>query len=239
MKIAFVIPARYKSSRFPGKPLKKILGIPMLLRTYKQCLKAVGKEDLFVATESQKIINFCKINDIQFCLTSKNCLTGTDRVAEFSKKKKYTNFINIQGDEPIFNPQDLLKVLRQTKKNPNLVLGGFCRIRNKSDYFSPNIPKIVLDKNNYLLYMSRASIPFGKTNKFQKSFRQVCIYSYPKKKLNIFYKRKTKPNLEKIEDLELLGFLENNIKVKMIKLSDKSISVDHPSDIKKVEKKLR
>ena len=72
MKIAFVIPARYKSSRFPGKPLKKILGIPMLLRTFKQCEKAVGKKDLFVATENKKIVKFCKKNKIQYCLTSKN-----------------------------------------------------------------------------------------------------------------------------------------------------------------------
>ena len=171
MKIAFVIPARFKSKRFPGKPLKKILGIPMLLRTYRQCVKAVGKKDLFVATDSKNITNFCKTNNMQYCLTSEKCLTGTDRVAEFSKKKNYTNFINIQGDEPIFNPKDLRKILNETKKNPNFVLGGFCKIKKKADFFNPNIPKIVIDKKNYLLYMSRASIPGNK----KKNFRMPSV----------------------------------------------------------------
>ena len=110
MKIAFVIPARYKSSRFPGKPLKKILGIPMLLRTPNNV-----KKDLFVATENKKIV--AVKNRIQYCLTSKKCLTGTDRIAEFAKKFKYSNYINIQGDEPIFNPKDLKKIVHETKKN--------------------------------------------------------------------------------------------------------------------------
>ena len=239
MKIGFVIPARFASSRFPGKPLAKIKGVPMLLRTYKQCVKAVGHKDLYVATDSKKIIEFCKKNKIKFCLTSKKCLTGTDRVAEFSKKVNYSNYINIQGDEPLFNPKDLKKLLNETKKNPHLVLGGYCKIKNKNDYFNLSIPKVVFNEKNYLLYMSRSPIPGNKKNKFTKGFRQVCAYSYPKKTLDIFYKRKKKPFLEKFEDLELLGFLEKSIKIKMIEMSNKSISVDHPEDIKKVVKKLK
>ena len=239
MKIAFVIPARYKSSRFPGKPLKKILGIPMLLRTFKQCEKAVGKKDLFVATENKKIVKFCKKNKIQYCLTSKKCLTGTDRIAEFAKKFKYSNYVNIQGDEPIFNPKDLKKIVHETKKNPNLVLGGYCKIKKKSDFLNTSIPKIVFDKKKFLLYMSRSPIPGSKKKNFRKAFRQVCIYSYPRYMLHTFYKRKSKLLLENIEDLELLGFLENQIRVKMIKMSNKSISVDHPSDVKKIEKIIK
>ena len=87
MKFAYVIPARYKSSRFPGKPLKKILGKPMLLRTYHRCVRAVGKKNLFIATDDKKIVKFCIKNNLKYLLTSKKCLTGTDRVAEFSQKR--------------------------------------------------------------------------------------------------------------------------------------------------------
>tara|TARA_B100001057_G_scaffold468074_1_gene526885 strand:+ start:145 stop:867 length:723 start_codon:yes stop_codon:yes gene_type:complete len=239
MKIGFVIPARFASSRFPGKPLAKIKGVPMLLRTYRQCAKAVGHKDLYVATDSKKIIEFCKKNKIKYCFTSSKCLTGTDRVAEFSKKKNYRNYINIQGDEPIFNPKDLKKLINETKKNPHLVIGGYCKIKNKNDFFNPNIPKVIFNEKNHLLYMSRSPVPGNKKNKFIKGYRQVCVYSYPKKTLNVFYKRKNKPFLEKFEDLELLGFLEKSVKVKMIEMSNSSISVDHPEDIKKVEKKIK
>ena len=240
MKIAFVIPARYNSKRLPGKPLKKILGVPMLLRTVKQCLKLVKRKDLFVATDHIKISELCKKNNINVVIVKKKCLTGTDRVAQFSKiKKNYTHYINIQGDEPIFNPLDLKKMIKFTKKNPKYVYGGYCNITNKLDFNNNSIPKIVLNNKSDLLYTSRAGIPANKNNKFIKGFRQVCIYSFPKKMLKIFNSISKKSFLENIEDLELLRFVENNINVKMIKMSDKSVSVDLPEDIKKVERILK
>jgi len=240
MKIAFVIPARYNSKRLPGKPLKKILGVPMLLRTVKQCLKLVKRKDLFVATDHIKISELCKKNNINVVIVKKKCLTGTDRVAQFSKiKKNYTHYINIQGDEPIFNPLDLKKMIKFTKKNPKYVYGGYCEITNKLDFNNNSIPKIVLNNKSDLLYTSRAGIPANKKNKFIKGFRQVCIYSFPKKMLKIFNSISKKSFLENIEDLELLRFVENNINVKMIKMSDKSVSVDLPEDIKKVERILK
>jgi len=240
MKIAFVIPARYNSKRLPGKPLKKILGVPMLLRTVKQCLKLVKRKDLFVATDHIKISELCKKNNINVVIVKKKCLTGTDRVAQFSKiKKNYTHYINIQGDEPIFNPLDLKKMIKFIKKNPKYVYGGYCNITNKLDFNNNSIPKIVLNNKSDLLYTSRAGIPANKNNKFIKGFRQVCIYSFPKKMLKIFNSISKKSFLENIEDLELLRFVENNINVKMIKMSDKSVSVDLPEDIKKVERILK
>ncbi len=240
MKIAFVIPARYNSKRLPGKPLKKILGVPMLLRTVKQCLKLVKRKDLFVATDHIKISELCKKNNINVVIVKKKCLTGTDRVAQFSKiKKNYTHYINIQGDEPVFNPLDLKKMIKFTKKNPKYVYGGYCNIANKLDFNNNSIPKIVLNNKSDLLYTSRAGIPANKNNKFIKGFRQVCIYSFPKKMLKIFNSISKKSFLENIEDLELLRFVENNINVKMIKMSDKSVSVDLPEDIKKVERILK
>ena len=242
MKIAFVIPARYKSKRLPGKPLKKILGVPMLSRTVSQCLKVIDKKDLFVLTDNQKISNFCKSININCFVINKKSLTGTDRVAHFAninKSKKYSNFINIQGDEPVFNPVDLKKIIKSTKRNPRLIYGGYCKIREKNDYINSSIPKVVVSKNEDLMYMSRAGIPSNKKKKFIQGYRQVCIYSFPKKSLKIFLSFKKKSFLENLEDLELLRFVENGIKVKMLKLSDQSISVDLPRDIKKVEKFLK
>ncbi len=240
MKIAFVIPARFKSKRFPGKPLKNIMGVPMLIRTANQCLKVISRKDLFVATDDSRISNLCKKNNINSIIIKKRCLTGTDRVAFFSNiKKEYTNFINIQGDEPIFNPKDLNKIISYTKRNPNQIYGGYCKIVDQKDFLNPSIPKVVLSKKKDLLYMSRAGIPSNKKKKFTKALRQVCIYSFPKNYLNKFLLFKNKTLLENIEDLELLRFLENGISVKMISMSNWSISVDLPIDLKKVEKRIR
>ncbi len=240
MKIAFVIPARFKSKRFPGKPLKNIMGVPMIIRTVNQCLKVISKKDLFVATDDSRIGNLCKKNNINSIIIKKKCLTGTDRVAYFSKiKKEYTNFINIQGDEPIFNPKDLKKIISYTKRNPNQIYGGYCKIVDKKDFFSTSIPKVVLSKKGDLLYMSRAGIPSNKKEKFTKALRQVCIYSFPKNSLNKFLVFKKKTFLENIEDLELLRFIENGINVKMIRMTNISVSVDLPVDLKRVEKRIR
>ncbi len=113
-----VIPARFGSKRLPGKPLKKILGIPMIIRTSMQCLKVVKRSQLIVATDDKRIQKCCKKYSINSILTSKNCKTGTDRVAEVAKKIKARNYINVQGDEPIFNPDDLSKMLKESK-HPN------------------------------------------------------------------------------------------------------------------------
>ena len=236
-KIICIIPARFNSKRFPGKPLAKILGVPMLLRTYNQCLKVVNKDQIFIATDDNRIKNLCLKNNINFIITSKKCLTSTDRVVEISRKFKYKNFVNIQGDEPIFNPNDLKKIILATVKDPSFVYAGYCKIDDSNQYRDFSIPKLVFNKNNDLIYTSRASIPSNKKNKFHIGYRQVCLYSYPIKLLNKLNKKKSL--LEKLEDLELLRFLDSNIIVKMIKMSSRSISVDSPKDIKKVIKRIK
>ena len=239
MKLVCVIPARYKSKRLPGKPLKKILGVPMILRTVNRCLKVIKRENLFVATDDSRILNLCKKNRINTVLIKKKCLTGTDRVAQFAKIKNFSNYINVQGDEPILNTKDLKKIISYTKRNPNQVYGGYCKIKNKIDYKNPSIPKVIFDKNKSLFYMSRASIPSNKNLEFIKGYKQIGIYSFPKKALKKFNSVGKKTALEKMEDIELLRFLEMGINVKMIEMSDKSISVDLPKDIKKVTNILK
>ena len=182
-----VIPARFGSKRLPGKPLKKILGIPMVIRTSMQCLKVVKRSQLIVATDDRRIQKCCKKYSINSILTSKNCKTGTDRVAEVAKKIKVKNYINVQGDEPIFNPIDLKKMINHIKKNKNKILLGYTKIKNKINIRKKNIPKVVFDKNENLLYASRNPIPFVNSNKSCKSWRQVLVYSFPRSKILKFY----------------------------------------------------
>ena len=229
-----IIPARYNSIRLPGKPLINIKGIPMLIRTYNQCKKAVDKSKILVATDHKKIFKLCKKNNINTIMTSKKCLTGTDRVAEVAKKIKKKFYINVQGDEPLCNPHDIKKIISYAKKYPNNVINGFTEIKDLNLFNSPHVPKVIFKNNGDLIYMSRAPIPSNKKKLLIKAWRQVCIYSFPYKSLKVFSNFTKKTTLEKIEDLELNRFIEIGYKVKMIRLSNKSIAVDTRDDLKKV-----
>lgn len=233
-----IIPARFASKRLPGKPLKKILGIPMIIRTCMQCLKVVRKSQLIVATDDKRIQECCKKYFINSMLTSKKCKTGTDRVAEIAKKIKVKNYINVQGDEPIFNPVDLKNMIKQAKKNRNRVLLGYTKIQNKINANNRNIPKVVFDKNENLLYASRAPIPFTNIGKSTKFWRQVLVYSFPRVEILKFYKIKNKTFLEKKEDIEILRFLEIGSHVKLVKMTNKSHPVDTIKDLHQIEKFL-
>ena len=233
-----VIPARYNSSRLPGKPLIKIAGIPMIVRTYLQCIKVVNQKIVYVATDNVKIKKICEENQINVIMTNKNCLTGTDRIAEVAKKIKKKFYINIQGDEPICNIADIKKILLEAIKFPNEIINGYTEITDKKLFNSGNIPKVVFRNDGRLLYQSRAGIPTTKKKEFIKSWRQVCIYSLPYKKLLKFEKSK-KTFLESLEDCELNRFLELGFEVKMIKMSNKSKSVDTLNDVRILNRILK
>jgi len=234
-----IIPARYNSKRLPGKPLIDINGIPMVIRTFNQCKKAVPASKIIIATDDKRIQKICSKNGINSIITSKKCLTGTDRIAEVAKKIKKSFYINVQGDEPICNPKDIKKIVNFAKKNPNLIINGYTEIKDKEMFYSPNVPKVVFDKNEKLLYMSRAPIPSNKKQTFIKSWRQVCIYSFPYKSLKIYTSIKKKTTLELIEDLESNRFLELGYQVKMLKMSNKSVAVDTKEDLVKVRKLVK
>ena len=234
-----IIPARYNSKRLPGKPLIDINGIPMVIRTFNQCKKAVPASKIIIATDDKRIQKICSKNGINSIITSKKCLTGTDRIAEVAKKIKKSFYINVQGDEPICNPKDIKKIVNFAKKNPNLIINGYTEIKDKEMFYSPNVPKVVFDKNQKLLYMSRAPIPSNKKQTFIKSWRQVCIYSFPYKSLKIYTSIKKKTTLELIEDLESNRFLELGYQVKMLKMSNKSVAVDTKEDLVKVRKLVK
>ena len=239
-KIAIIIPARFKSSRFPGKPLAKILGKEMIIRVAKICQRAVGKKNVFIATDNLKIKKVCSNFNLNVILTSSNCASGTDRVFLASKKIKSKIIINVQGDEPMIKINDILKVIKFKKKNPNCVVCGYSSI-NPKEAKNVNVPKVVINNNNQIIYMSRSLIPGAKKNAIKRNFlKQVCIYAFNKMELKKFYnfKKKFSKN-EIVEDIEILRFLELDIPIKMVKVSGSSIAVDVKSDIKKVEKKLK
>jgi 3-deoxy-manno-octulosonate cytidylyltransferase (CMP-KDO synthetase) len=233
--IFLVIPARYMSSRLPGKPLINLCGIPMLIRTYNQCAKVLPPNKIAVATDDKRIAKICIDNKINFYMTSKKCLTGTDRVSEVAKLRKEKIYINVQGDEPIFNPKDLKKIILYSLKNPDKVLTGYTRIEKKVQIYSNSIPKVVFSQNNKLIYASRSAVPGNKSGITKKAWRQVCAYAYPKKELIKFSSLEHKTPLENEEDIEILRFLEIGIEVNVVKMSNQSISIDTQDDIKAFE----
>ena len=153
-----IIPARYDSKRLPGKPLLDIKGIPMIIRTFNQCSKVVPRSKILVATDDKRIKKICELNNIKTMMTSKKCLTGTDRIAEVAKKIKKEFYINVQGDEPICNPKDIRKIIEYAKKHPNQIINGFTEIKEKKQFYSTSIPKVVFDNDYNLMYMSNKSL---------------------------------------------------------------------------------
>ena len=241
MNVTLIIPARYNSSRFPGKPLAKILGKEMILRVLETCNKSLSKKKIFVATDNEKIRKFVKRKNFNVIMTPKSCRTGTDRVAEAAKKINSNIIINVQGDEPNINHNDIKKIISAKKKFPNHVICGYTQITKSESPKNLNLPKVVLNENSDLIYISRLPVPGSKNRKDAlKYYKQVCIYGFNKKQLFKFKKfGKKRSRLESREDIEILRFFELNIPIKMIRLSSSSIAVDIKSDIKKLEKYLK
>jgi len=233
-----VIPARYKSTRFPGKPIIDIKGIPMIIRVARAAEKAVGKENVYIATEDERISNVVDSYNYKVILTSDSCLTGTDRVAEASLELDSDIIVNVQGDEPMVNPDTILKVIEEKKKFPKSVITSISRFNSNKEFKNRNIVKFVFDNEKNLLYTSRSGIPGNKNDEFIFGYNHIAVYAFNKKELESFYRRgieNGKTELEWVEDIEILRFLEMNYNVKIVEVSDVGWSVDIPSDVEKVE----
>lgn len=234
-----IIPTRMDSKRLPGKFLIKILGKTILQRVWQQCCKALPQNQVYVATDSEKIKDHCNEKGMQ-CIMTGVCLTGTDRVAQAYLKlnKHYDTVINVQADEPLIEPGDILKVAEAFQNNRfSDVHCGMCEIKSANDFINPNIIKIVFNKNKKLLYASRAAIPYHQKSSFVKAYKQVCIYAFSPEDLLTFNNKKS--YLEYIEDIEILRFLEKGYDIKMVEVSNSSISVDVREDLIKVENAIK
>jgi len=230
-----LIPARYDSSRLPGKPLLEIDGKSILKRTFDRCNEVVESNKIIVLTDDTRILKHCNENKINCELTSRNCKTGTDRIAEYAFNKNYDFYLNVQGDEPIISPLDIEKMINASVENFGQILNGYAQIVNVDDFINSSVPKLVFDNNYNLMYISRSSIPFVKNFDSGDYYKQICVYAFPRKILIKVYKNK-KSKIEKKEDIEILRFLENNISVKMVKLSGESKAVDTRKDVIEVKK---
>lgn len=238
MRAIVVIPARYRSSRLPGKPLVDLCGKSLIQRTYEQCAKGFPPELVYVATDDDRVKTHCEGLGIKTLMTSADCLTGTDRVAEVARMVDADLYINVQGDEPIFNPADIAEVLAVARTCPGEVLNGVADIETEEQFRSPTIPKVVARPDGRLLYMSRGPIPTTKRFEFVKAWRQICIYAFTPPSLRDYSSVSAKTPLEAMEDIEILRFLELGYEVRMVPLSADSIAVDTPEDAERVRKFL-
>jgi 3-deoxy-manno-octulosonate cytidylyltransferase (CMP-KDO synthetase) len=242
MNTCIIIPSRYASSRFPGKALIDLCGKSMIYRVWKICCEAISSNDVYVATESELIKKHCDDQKINVIMTSDKCLTGTDRVAEAYEKlnKPYDVIINVQGDEPLIKPNNIISTIEGYKNSGRKVTCAMSKIYTKQEYFSPNVIKIVIDRQNNLLYASRSPIPGNKKMTFSISgdvYKQVCIYAFNSGQLK-FFRQAPQAYAEYHEEIEMLRFIECGYDIHMVEVDGSSISVDIPEDADRVRQIL-
>ena len=248
-RVLVVIPARWASSRFPGKPLANIAGIPMIQRVVTQANKANCASEVIVATDDLRISDFVQESGGTAIMTSAEHESGTDRVAEVARDRDCDIVVNVQGDEPLIPPQNIDQVIRSLVDDSSISVTSLrVLICNKSDLLNKNITKVVVDKFDSALYFSRAPIPWDRDSwpesmegiskvSSPRWFKHIGLYAYRKKFL-MEYSSMPKSPLEKIEKLEQLRILENGIPIKVVETKLDSIGVDSQADIKIIEKQL-
>jgi 3-deoxy-manno-octulosonate cytidylyltransferase (CMP-KDO synthetase) len=232
--VLVVIPARYKSTRLPGKPLVEIAGKPMILRTAERVLEVVPRDRMLVATDDQRIVDVCEAEGIPVALTADDHPTGTDRVAEIARRFPAKLYINVQGDEPVFPSEDILRIMEAVENDPDRTYIGYCEMSEEQWRDSKNI-KLLFGLDNQLTYIGRAQVPGSHDGAFRVGYRQVCIYAFPPEALRAFSEVDGRTPIEAIEDCEPVRFLELGLPISVVKLSADSISVDRPDDVAKVE----
>ncbi|KAJ6752070.1 hypothetical protein OIU85_002489 [Salix viminalis] len=242
-RVVGIIPARYASSRFEGKPLVNILGKPMIQRTWERAKLASILDHIVVATDDEKIAECCRGFGADVVMTSESCRNGTERCNEALQKldKKYDVVVNIQGDEPLIEPEIIDGIVKALQAAPDAVFSTAVTALKPEDAFDPNRVKCVVDNRGYAIYFSRGLIPYNKTGKVNPQFPYMLhlgIQSYDSKFLKIYPELQPTP-LQLEEDLEQLKVLENGYKMKVIKVDHEAHGVDIPEDVEKIETLMR
>ncbi len=238
MNIAAIIPARYDSSRFPGKSLEKISGISMIERVYRQVQRSEKFKKIIVATDSNLIAREVERFKGQFIMTSSDCSSGTERVWEVLKKSDFDAAINIQGDEPLISEELISEIYDCLDGEVFPVVTAAFFNSSVDDFNSMNVVKSVFDTKGRALYFSRSPIPGQQISEFKGFYQHVGIYGYTRDVLSSFFSL-PRSDMEKMERLEQLRFLYNGIDIHVLKTNYRSIGVDVPEDIKKIEKLLK
>jgi 3-deoxy-manno-octulosonate cytidylyltransferase (CMP-KDO synthetase) len=242
MKILGIIPARYASTRFPGKPLININGKSMIQRVYEQVVLSQSLNDVIVATDDKRIEEHVKSFGGNVFMTSNLHISGTERCNEVVEKIGNQNIdivINIQGDEPFINPNqiDALSDCFENEKNQIATLKK--KIINSSELYDNNVVKVISDNNDKAIYFSRLPIPFLRGIEKESwlicniHFKHIGIYAYRKEVLNEIVKLPM-GNLEKFESLEQLRWIENGYSITVKETDIESISIDTPEDLEKI-----
>lgn len=236
MKIIGVIPARYKSTRFEGKPLADICGKPMIWWVYNQAIKVKELNEVYVATDDIRIEQACKKHGMNVIMTRDDHPTGTDRIAEVAEKVFADLYVNIQGDEPMIEEDNILKAILPFYEDEDLQITNLMtEIHDPVEVVNCTIPKVITNHDNFGIYLTRSCAPYPKSSLDYCFYKQVCVYGFKPDVLEFFSKTK-RGKMESIEDIEILRFIENGYKVKYIEVSTKSIAVDTPKDLEKVRK---
>ena len=239
MKILCVIPARYASTRLPGKPLADIVGKPMIQHVYERSAQATIPQQVVVATDDEKVFQAVQQFGGKVVMTSSEHQTGTDRLAEVASKYAEVDvIINVQGDEPLINPKVIDELAQEFLNDTALQMASVMSIMDTEDYQNPNAVKVVTDLNNNALYFSRSLLPYPRVAGKVNVYKHIGIYAYKKDFLLKFAKLEPTP-LEQSESLEQLRALENGYKIKMIKTKSKFIGVDSIEDLQTVNELLR
>ena len=238
-KAAGIIPARWGSTRFEGKPLYLIAGKPLLRHVWEQCQRAKKLESVIIATDDMRIADAAFHWGAEIALTSGRHQSGTDRIAEVARKaKRFAFIINIQGDEPLVDPRLVDKLVEKLERNPKIdIVTAAHPFSNPKEAASPHQNKVVLDRSGCALYFSRSTIPYSKKGSPVRYLRHQGIYGFRRKMLLQFVKWKPTP-LERAESLEQLRALENGVSVHVLVTKHGSPGVDTLEDAVALEQKL-
>lgn len=243
MSACVVIPARYGSTRFPGKPLAMLGGKPVIQHVFEGASRAGLVSDIIVATDSRQILECVEGFGGKAVLTSQDHPSGTDRIAEAIKDADYDIIVNVQGDEPLIRGEMIDQVVSLLDDDRADMGTLAVRSSDPAEFANPNVVKVVTDKDGYALYFSRAGIPYhrdgGKdtSDRFYPFLKHVGIYSYRHHVLKHLTRLEPAP-LERVEKLEQLRALYNGYRIKVGITEGETIGVDTPEDLKRVEKWL-
>lgn len=239
MKVMCVIPARYASTRLPGKPLKLIVGKPMIQHVFEQASRAQLPDQVIVATDDSRVYDAVKGFGGNAVMTREDHPNGTSRLAEVAEKYPDVDVIvNVQGDEPMIPPEVIDALAEAFVKEPDLKMATMKVLMDEADYDNPAAVKVVTDKDGYALYFSRSLMPYPRNrNEFFKVYKHVGIYAYTRDFL-LQYAGMAPTPLEQVESLEQLRVLENGYRIKVLESDFKGVGVDTPEDLAAVNRLL-
>lgn len=241
MDVIGVIPARYSSTRFEGKILADILGKPMIQHVWERAKQSLILDDVIIACDDERIADVAKEFGAKVALTAKGHSSGTDRICEVVNPLDVKVIVNIQGDEPLIQPTMIDAVARTLLDDKKIVMTTIMKkIEDPAEIDNPHVVKVVVDRNNFALYFSRAAIPCRAQNSEVDSptyYKHIGLYGYTKDFLFI-YKNLPSSNLESVERLEQLRVLEGGFRIKVIETKYDTIGVDTPEDLEKLKQHL-